>query len=280
MLLCDRLVARAGKGAALATVLTSVLLSAAAYGDSLVFKDPIGDDKGPGTYTYPTDAVYTPGSFDLTQFEVKTSGNTVEFNVSVNDKLKDPWGMGVGFAVQMVFIFIDKDGVEGSGHTEGMPGLNIQFEPKSAWEKVIILSPQPQSRVVKEVSSKVEPNLAKDVIVPRRTTGSGKTLTASVKLDELGGGDPMKWGYQVVMQSNEGFPDKGDLLTRHVNEFEGQHRFGGGNDGNCDPHVMDILAGHGEGKPEEAQLQYDMLKYQCGPSGESIKKATLSVVRK
>jgi hypothetical protein len=280
MLLRDRLFTRPVNASALVALLSGVLFSAAAFGDKLVFKDPTGDDKGPGTYTYPTDAVYRPGSFDLTEFVVDASGGNVEFNVSVNDKLSDPWGMGVGFAVQMVFIFIDKDGVEGSGHTEGMPGLNIKFEPKSAWEKVIILSPQPQSRVQAEIRSKVDPKIAKDVIVPRRTTGSGKTITASVKLDELGGGDPTKWGYQVVMQSNEGFPDKADLLTRKVNEFEGQHRFGGGNDGNCDPHVMDILAGHGEGKPEEIQLQYDMLKYECGPNGESVKMATLSVVRK
>ena len=280
MLSCDRLFARPVHGRALAAVVGGLLLSTAAVAGTLTFKDPIGDDKGPGNYTYPTDAVYASGSFDLTEFKVDWSGSSAEFNVSVNDKLKDPWGMGVGFAVQMVFIFIDKDGVEGSGHTEGLPGLNIMFAPKSAWEKVIILSPQPQTRVLAEIRAKVDPKIAKDVIVPRRTSGSGKTITASVKLDELGGGDPATWGYQVVMQSNEGFPDKADLLTRKVNEFEGQHRFGGGNDGNCDPHVMDILAGKGEGKPEEAQLQYDMLKYECGANGESVKTATLSVVRK
>ena len=43
------------------------------------------------------------------------------------------------------------------------------------------------------------------------------------------------------MQSNEGFPDGKDLLTRKVNEYEGQHRFGGGTDTDCDPHVIDIL---------------------------------------
>jgi hypothetical protein len=84
----------------------------------------------------------------------------------------------------------------------------------------------------------------------------------------------------VVVQSNEGFPDKADLLSRKVNEFEGQHRFGGGNDGDCDPHVMDILAGKGEGKPEEAQAQSEMLKYECGADGSSAKRTTLSVVRK
>jgi hypothetical protein len=82
------------------------------------------------------------------------------------------------------------------------------------------------------------------------------------------------------MQSNEGFPDKADLLSRKVNEFEGQHRFGGGNDSDCDPHVMDLLAPKGEGKPEEAQGQYDMLKYECGADGSSVKRATLVMVRK
>jgi hypothetical protein len=36
--------------------------------------DPVGDDNGPGTYTYPTDAVYKRGSFDLTELKVKSQG--------------------------------------------------------------------------------------------------------------------------------------------------------------------------------------------------------------
>ena len=253
-------------------------LASAARAEGVKFMDPTGDDKGPGNYVYPTDAVYTPGSFDLTEFEM-TAGDSPDVKDTVNKTLADPWGMGVGFATQMVFIFIDKDGKAGSGHTEGLPGLNVQFAPESAWEKVIILSPQPQSRVLSEIKVKAAA-LAADIVVPRRTTGSGKTISAKIKLEDLGGGDPATWGYQVVVQSNEGFPDKADLLTRNANEFEGQHRFGGGNDSDCDPELMDILAGKGEGKPEEAQAQYDMLKYECGADGSSVKKATLTMVRK
>ena len=253
-------------------------LSGTAWGAGVKFADPTGDDKGPGAYVYPTDAVYLPGSFDLVEFEV-TDGDNPDFKATFNQRLADPWGMGVGFAVQMVFIFIDKDGAAGSGHTTGLPGTNVDFAADSAWEKVIVLSPQPASRVAAEIKAKGGA-MAGDIVVPRRTTGAGKTISAKVKLADLGGGDPATWGYQVVVQSNEGFPDKGDFLTRKVNEFEGQHRFGGGNDGDCDPHVMDILAGKGEGKPEEAQAQYDMLAHECGADGSSVKKATLSVVRK
>jgi C-terminal binding-module, SLH-like, of glucodextranase len=76
-----------------------------------------------------------------------------------------------------------------------------------------------------------------------------------------------------VMQSNEGFPAETDFLTRKVNEYEGQHRFGGGNDGDCDPHVMDVLDG-----PDAKQAE--MLAYTCGPNGQSVKKATLKMVKK
>ena len=36
----------------------------------IVFNDPVGDDDGPGGYTYPTDPAYKRGSFDLTEFRV------------------------------------------------------------------------------------------------------------------------------------------------------------------------------------------------------------------
>jgi len=266
-------------GVALVVGLLGAVLASSLSAATITFKDPTGDDNGPGTYTYPTDAVYTPGSFDITGFEVKPAGNNVTFAVSVNSKLEDPWGMGVGFAVQMIFIFIDTDGKPGSGHTEGLPGLNIQFDPKNAWDKVVILSPQKQARVLSEAKIKAADVIA-DIVVPGRTSGSGKTIEGTVKLSDLGGGDPAKWGYQVIMQSNEGFPAKTDLLTRKVNEFEGQHRFGGGNDADCDPHVMDLLAGSAEGKPEEVKLQHEMLSYQCDAAGNAVKRATLTMVHK
>jgi carbohydrate-binding DOMON domain-containing protein len=85
------------------------------FAAAVEFKDPTGDDKGPGNYTYPTDTVYKPGSFDLTRLAVTKSGANVDFAVDVNSSLEDPWSMGTGFAVQMVFIFI-KTG--SGGHTD------------------------------------------------------------------------------------------------------------------------------------------------------------------
>jgi len=260
-------------------VLFAALVAGAALAQEVSFKDPTGDDKGPGSYVYPTDKVYKAGSFDLTEFKLKVSGDKATFSVSVGSALEDPWGMGGGFATQMVFVFIDTDGKEGSGFTKGLPGLNVAFAPADAWDRCVILSPQPQQRVLSEVETKAA--WAKSaVLVPMRTRGAGRTISGTVSLEELGAGDPTKWGYQVVMQSNEGFPDKADLLTRKVNEFEGQHRFGGGTDGDCDPHVMDILAGKGTGDASEVEEQKKALAYECDADGTPKKVATLPMVRK
>jgi carbohydrate-binding DOMON domain-containing protein len=215
---------------------------------AIQLSDPTGDDNGPGTYTYPTDPVYTPGSFDLTGVVVKPGASETEIDVTVNARIEDAWDSkawgGNGFSTQMAFVFLDTDHQPGSGVTEGLPGLNIRFKPEEAWDRVVIISPQGPTRVNSEIDQKA-PQWKDRIIVPRITRASGRTLTAVVETAALGGRPSAKWGYQVAMQSNEGFPAKTDLLTRKVNEFEGQHRFGGGSDYDNDPQVMDILVPRG-----------------------------------
>lgn len=248
----------------------------------LKIEDPKGDDKGTGKYTYPTDAVYKKGSFDITSFEVVDKGDNVEFQVSVNSKIEDPWNSkswgGNGFSVQMAFIHIDTDHKPNSGHELGLAGTNVKFAPESWWEKVVIISAQGATRVNSEVDLKAA-DVKKDVIVPIKTSARGKTLTALVKKSDLGGAPAKGWGYQVLMQSNEGFPAKTDLLTRKVNEYEGQHRFGGGTDYDCDPHVVDILMAPGKGGKDEAEAQYKALSdYSCGADPSKPEGYKLAVV--
>ena len=261
-------------------VLAGALLAVPVLAQEASFKDPTGDDNGPGAYTYPTDGVYKTGSFDMTGFSLKARGKKADVEVSLNSTIEDPWKMGNGFSVQMVFVFIDTDGKEGSGSTSGLPGLNVTFAAAGAWDKCIILSPQPPGRVRSEIEAKVSGDMRKAILVPTKTKGAGRSLSATVDVADLGQGDPSAWGYQVLIQSNEGFPDKADLLTRKVNEYEGQHRFGGGTDFDCDPHVMDVLAGKGKGDASEVQAQHEMLAYECGPDGVAKKPAALKMVRK
>jgi hypothetical protein len=247
-------------------------------GGGFTISDPVGDDDGPGTYKYPTDAVYKPGSFDITEFAVVPSGDTVEFRVTVNARIEDPWESpawgGNGFSVQMAFIHIDTDHVKGSGVRDALPGVNVRFAEEEAWDRVVIISPQPATRVNSEVEIKC-PQWKDKIIVPRLTRASGRTLTAVVDTAALGGTPGPGWGYQVLMQSNEGFPAKTDLLTRKVNEFEGQHRFGGGSDYDNDPHVIDMLVPPG-GDP--VKKQHEILSKYNKTATTEVKPEDLAVV--
>jgi len=79
----------------------------------------------------------------------------------------------------------------------------------------------------------------------------------------------------VLMQSNEGFPDKTDLLTRKVNESEGQHRFGGGTDYDADPHVIDILVPAGG---DAKAKQHEILSKYNKAATETVKPEDRAVV--
>ncbi|MGM0577492.1 MAG: glucodextranase DOMON-like domain-containing protein [Myxococcota bacterium] len=265
-------------------VLSALLvLTPPALAEELAFEDPGGDDFGPGTYEYPTDASYARGSFDLREVEIEEDGDEVVFEVGISARIEDPWDSeswdGHGFSLQMVQIYLDTDGEEGSGHTDALPGLNAGFHAKDAWDKVVIISPQPARRIEQEAKQKA-PEMKDDVVVPDKTTARGRTFRVVVDKEALGGAPKASWGVQVVMQSNEGYPGKGDLLSRKVNEYAGQHRFGGGSDWDCDPHVLDILVAPAEGGDAEKEGQKEALAYECGPEGESVKRATLPMIRK
>lgn len=263
--------------------LSALLLTApSALAEDLKLVDPAGDDFGPGTYKYPTDAVYKRGSFDLREVELLDKGDKVEVRVTIGAAIEDPWDSkswdGNGFSLQMVQIYLDTDGKEGSGHTETLPGLNATFAAADAWDKVIVVSPQSQSRLKAEIGQKAG-KLKDAIVVPTKTSARGKTLVAVVKKSDLGGAPSKTWGVQVVMQSNEGYPAATDLLSRKVNEYEGQHRFGGGSDHECDPHVLDALIAPAKGEAAEKDGQKKALSYECGPDGERKKPAVLPMVR-
>lgn len=244
-----------------------MFFSSGAMAKSMVFRDPVGDDFGPGKFVYPTDAVYKRGSFDLVKFEVRSKGGDVEFRATMRARIEDPWDSkswgGNGFSLQMLQVYIDKDHKDGSGHRSALPGINVDFVKASYWEKVVVMSPQGRERLSSEIELKAN-GVRADVVIPRRTYASGKTIVAVVSKKDLGGDVGDDWGFQVVVQSNEGFPDKNDLLSRRVNEVEGPHRFGGGDDGDCDPHVIDMLSGDAEGaKGEVVSQKSELGSFSC-----------------
>ena len=247
-------------------------------GNGFTMSDPQGDDNGPGTYKYPTDKVYKAGSFDITEFQVVPGKDTVEFRVKVAAKIEDPWDSkswgGNGFSLQMVFIHIDTDHKAKSGVTDGVPGTNVRFAPKEAWDRVVIISPQGAPKLGAEIGLKAAA-MQKNIIVPKTTSASENTLIAVVDTAQLGGPPKATWGYQVLMQSNEGFADKKDLFTRKINESVGEHRFGGGSDYDNDPHVIDMFV---PPEGDAAKKQHEILSKYNQKATDEVKPADLAVV--
>ena len=116
---------------------------------------------------------------------------------------------------------------------------------------MVILSPQAPGRVKNGGGDKAA-EMAKDIIIPTRTKGAGRTSPAR-STSTPSAAAILHLGVPGPVQSNEGFPEGKDLTTRKVNEYEGQHRFGGGTDSDCDPHVVDILAPNGKGGADEVR---------------------------
>ncbi|MBW2731033.1 MAG: hypothetical protein JRH20_01500 [Deltaproteobacteria bacterium] len=243
----------------------------------IVLSDPTGDDKGPGKYTYPTNSAYKRGSFDMTRLTITDKGKHLEFSVGINAKIEDPWNSkswgGNGFSLQMVQVYIN---TKKGGFRGALKGMNVKFEKGHAWDKVVFISPQPKSKIVQEVKTKAKKKL-KGVVVPDKVFVRGREIVALVSKSALGT-PRASWGFQVLLQSNEGYADKDSILARKINEYNGAHRFGGGNDYNCDPHVLDIFAGKAKGDASEKSIQFKQLgSYTCDASGQG-KKAVIKMI--
>jgi alpha-amylase/alpha-mannosidase (GH57 family) len=113
----------------------------ASAGGKVVFdaKDPVGDDNGAGTYTYPKNAVFKPGVFDITRFRVIDAGSKLVFEVYVRELGGNPWNGPNGFCLQYVHIYVHTK-ASAPGNTSTF-GLNVVIDKSHAWHFALLLAP-------------------------------------------------------------------------------------------------------------------------------------------
>jgi carbohydrate-binding DOMON domain-containing protein len=85
--------------------------------------DPVGDDYGPGTYTYPTNLVFKLGSLDILEFSVSEGPEYVIFKVKLG-VIENPWNSPSGLSLQIIDVYIDLNNRIGTGSMELLPGGN------------------------------------------------------------------------------------------------------------------------------------------------------------
>ncbi len=223
--------------------------------------DPAGDDNGPGTYVYPTNPVFGPGTFDLTGTDVYTDGDLVRFVTTIAGQVTNPFG-GDQISLQRINVYVGTGTGTGSP-VAALPGTNMNTD--TPWSAVVVADGRFDSA---------------GVFGPDGTRLGGVTLTAipasrqivaTVPRSALGGTDLATARYGVAMLGNaeagEGIGYVRPVYDLGYWQNPGpdfwwitQYRFGGGagvwNDtpshdsDTTDPNAIDILVGTGQTQSE------------------------------
>lgn len=151
-------------------------------------EDPVGDDNGPGTYTYPTD------SFDLTGLDVYRDGDLVRFVVATGGEIHNPWG-GSGMSTQRVNIYV-RDG-SSTAVTPTLPGTNTFTE--GAWTYAIVADGRYADAAFGGGVYDADHRRVGAVTLDVDPSGS---IIATVPAAAFAGSDMAAPGYQVAMFSD------------------------------------------------------------------------------
>jgi alpha-amylase/alpha-mannosidase (GH57 family) len=198
--------------------------------------DPQGDDDGPGTYTYPEDAVFKSGAYDITGFTAGRDEEFYIFRVQFRGPVENPWDSPNGLSIQTIDIYIDTDGGT-SGDRILLPGRNAALTEGHAWNYAIWAEGWTPGIYQPGEDAPVEMEGGMEII----TNPGQRRVTISVPIRLLPEGDPASWGFAVTVLSQEGFPAPGVWRVRDVQPEAEQWRIGGGTGSNLDTRILDVL---------------------------------------
>lgn len=225
--------------------------SAGANGNRMLFSmdDPLGDDFGPGTYTYPTHHAFSPheGILDLTCFEVFETSETVDFYFSFA-LITNPWHAPEGYSHQLIDLYIDC--IDRAGRDRPFrDGPRVQFPAESGWDYLIRVVAWDGCRLIRAD----DPASAKGTKqgVSAILLQDGNTIKVSVKRDHFEVEPSPKWQYYCLVGSQDVF---GEDEYRPVMREAGPWHFGGAEDERLAPYVIDLLAPAKGHKSQQAQL--------------------------
>ncbi|MCP4966401.1 MAG: glycoside hydrolase [bacterium] len=213
--------------------------------------DVVGDDHGPGTYSYPMDGVFGAGSYDLTNFSVGVSGENAVFSFDVGAAIGNPWGSPVGYAIQTFDLYIDTDPGAGTGARLLLPGRNAALEDGNGWEYGLTLEGWFPALYLADADGATEETEPTFKVI---ADADGR-VTARIPLELLGNGEPSAWGYAVVLMSQEGFPSSGVRRVRDIGPVAEQWQGGGAPDDVNHTRIYDLLYPE-EGIQEELLSDY------------------------
>eukprot|EP00002_Diphylleia_rotans_P006329 TRINITY_DN156_c0_g1_i36.p1 TRINITY_DN156_c0_g1~~TRINITY_DN156_c0_g1_i36.p1 ORF type:complete len:1390 (+),score=333.27 TRINITY_DN156_c0_g1_i36:195-4364(+) len=189
--------------------------------------DASGDERG----TYPTSSIFTPwtgtkGLFDLVSFETSSDDLSLRFKIEIRDLVSDNGADGSAQVLSQVYI--DADNIFGSGRIDSIGNSNMQVHPKNAWDVCLTMDLQ-QSRI-KSVSAGGE-------ALHTGLTVQGSYIVAYVPLLGLQLPPPKpNWSFIVFTGGRQSA-----FTFRSFRKSSSESAFGGGDDLDFDPNIVDLL---------------------------------------
>jgi alpha-amylase/alpha-mannosidase (GH57 family) len=207
--------------------------------------DPVGDDYGPGTYTYPADPVFKPGSFDIREFSVSEGPEYVIFEVKLG-VVENPWNSPSGLSLQIVDVYIDLNNKIGAGSMQLLPGRNAYTRAEDAWEYAI--SVDGWQKTIYKIDSAGKPVKLADLEVNVNSTTGEVTIYVPRSLVR---GDPRNWGYLPMVLAYDGEAPARNWKVREVKQENDEFYFGGAytsleNSAGSNPNIIDVVLPRGE----------------------------------
>jgi glucoamylase len=209
--------------------------------------DLSGDDNGPGTYQYPTDASFHAGAFDLTRFQVLSDGTFAYLRTTLRN-LDPTFGQTDG--AQLLDVYVHVPGASATSTAAAFASRNYQIASSGAWSQRI---------EVQGFASPVWVNAGGTSVGTASVLAEQADRTITIALPEAQFGTPASgWGFSVVLTGQDGF---GTDQARNFTPTAGGFTFGvcapGGTapicpvDPNTVPKAMDVLTPAGVSQATE-----------------------------
>lgn len=268
-------------------------------GDSIFrLTDPRGDDHGDGRLVYPHNDDYADGDLDLLAFEARRGRGGTWFEATFARPVRTPDARAIdalgtrlqsaaklGFYTLNLDVYVDTDRVAGSGAAAALPGRGVQLAADAAWERAIVLTPQPHAaraalkrllaqRLREELDGaeavldddqaaamrlEIPGEVERRVFFPTLVRVNGSRIAFFVPDDFLGGPADAGWSYAVAvsgadlvqsydLQSRLGLGGEAEelLMILPVKAGRPRDRFGAPFDRRLPPPLVDVLTPQGE----------------------------------
>jgi hypothetical protein len=242
-------------------LLVFLFSSTVSAADKQIFtlKDQRGDDYGDGTLVYPLRDDMHHGDLDLVSLSARDDEGGTTFEAVFANKIVVPGPtaidtggqtlariMRLGFYTFNIDIYIDKDGVKGSGDDRTLPGRRAKIASENAWERVVCLTPRPApaegllERILEkrefdalkgskgrvdpedevEIKGRVKKLITDQYFFPTRVRVLGPSIRFFVPNSFLGSTADPSWHYVVVVTGSpiEEKIDLGSLIGKELQE--------------------------------------------------------------